>query len=391
MAADQDLGLRRLTSRFTRDGSEALEQKLSDLCEQVSEAVCRILPPSRLQGIVLGGGYGRGEGGVLRTAEGDFPYNDLEFYVFIHGNLLLQERKYRKPLHEVGEKLAPAAALEVEFKLTSQDYLQRAPPNMFFYDLVSAHRLVAGDPEIFSGCAHHLDGGRIPLSEATRLLMNRCSGLLFAQERLHRRPLTEEDADFVGRNHAKAKLAFGDVVLVANHQYHWSCVERQQRLQTLPATLPWHAEICSHHAQGVEFKFHPQHKTASLEQFESDQRALVNLARHLWLWLESERLGRPFASALDYARSPANKCPETNAYRNRLVNAKRFGPGALLEKRGARYPRERLFNALALLLWEPNAVSDSLLVRRLQGELNTPAQTFRELVFAYRDLWQHFN
>ena len=49
-----------------------------------------------------------------------------------------------------------------------------------------------------------------------------------------------DDADFVGRNLAKDQLAFGDVLLTAHGQYHWSCQERHRRLECLDVpSLPW--------------------------------------------------------------------------------------------------------------------------------------------------------
>ena len=50
------------------------------------------------EGEGLGGGYGRGEGGVLRSPESgeDQPYNDLEFYVFTRGSALIAERRFRR-------------------------------------------------------------------------------------------------------------------------------------------------------------------------------------------------------------------------------------------------------------------------------------------------------
>ena len=41
--------------------------------------------PPKLAQVVLGGGYGRGEGGVLHTPQGDKPYNDLDIFVFSDG------------------------------------------------------------------------------------------------------------------------------------------------------------------------------------------------------------------------------------------------------------------------------------------------------------------
>jgi len=219
--------------RFTLDGSAALESHLRQTCEQVLIGVRTLIPAAKLDGLLLGGGYGRGEGGVLRAPAGDLPYNDLEFYVFLRGNAVLAERQFRQPLHELGEKLSPAAGLEVEFKVLTLDKLRNSPPSMFYYDLVMGHYWQMGDDALLTGCEHHRDAAKIPLHEATRLLMNRCSGLLFSLARLAGEKFTTDDADFVGRNLAKAQLAFGDVLLAAHGQYHWSCQERHQRLEQL--------------------------------------------------------------------------------------------------------------------------------------------------------------
>ena len=87
---------------------------------------------------------------------------------------------------------------------------------MFSYDLVSAHRVITGGSDVFDECRHHEDATRIPAIEATRLLFNRCTGLLLAREILAKKRLSEHDADFVQRNIAKAKLALGDAVLTVS-------------------------------------------------------------------------------------------------------------------------------------------------------------------------------
>ncbi|HEY1489475.1 MAG TPA: glycosyltransferase family 2 protein, partial [Verrucomicrobiae bacterium] len=199
--------------RFTMDGSDALEKHLTHICEKVLGGVRGLIPEHKLEALVLGGGYGRGQGGVLKTNSGDAPYNDLEFYVFLRGNRVLNERKYHELLAELGERLSGLAGLHIEFKVDSLNRLRRSPVTMFSYDLVSGHRVLSGGANIFRGCEHHLDAGNIPAAEATRLLFNRCTGLLLAKELIKKRELTEEDLDFIGRNLAKAQLALGDVVL----------------------------------------------------------------------------------------------------------------------------------------------------------------------------------
>src|SRR6476646_5706402 len=95
--------------RFTKNGSPELEKRLADTCGRIVSEILTLLSRARLEALVLGGGYGRGEGGVLRTEAGDRPYNDLEFYVFVRGNVLFSEFRYRGALEELGKRLSQDA------------------------------------------------------------------------------------------------------------------------------------------------------------------------------------------------------------------------------------------------------------------------------------------
>ena len=374
-------------TRFTVNGSDALELHLQNICKNVLSGITHIIPKRNLEGIVLGGGYGRGEGGVLRSSSGDRPYNDLEFYVFVRGHPWLNERRYARALHDLGEALAPSAGIELEFKIISVSKLRHSPQTLFYHDLIAGHRWLLGDDSLFTGCEHHRDAGTIPLSEATRLLMNRCSGLLFAREKLEGEQLPADDADFVCRNIAKTQLALGDAVLIAFGQYHWSCRERSQRMSDLTATadLPWLEQLRECHAAGVEFKLHPHRTDLSRTTLQHCFGETSSLANQVWLWLEKRRLGCDFASAADYAFSPVHKWPDTGRWRNCLANASVFGLRALLMQCHQRHPRERILNALALLLWADAGTSAELKpqVRRELLYLEPTA-----MIAAYRERWR---
>ena len=379
-------------TRFTLDGDDTLERHLARTCRACLAGVRQVVPGDKLEALMLGGGYGRGEGGVLKTKTGDQPYNDLEFYVFIRGNRWLNARRYRDGLHRLAQDLAVTAKIEVEFKISSLTHLRRTGASMFYFDLVMGHRWLWGDESQLAGCAHHREAQLIPPAEATRLLMNRGSGLLFAREKMQLGPLTESDADFVIRNLAKAQLAFGDAVLTAFGQYHQSCRERHERLQKLATKedLPWLPQVRLQHAEGLEFKLHPHRTCASLATLQCQYEDLTALSLQLWLWLESRRLGQPFLSARAYALSPLNKCPETNPWRNLLVNGFVFGPAALCNTNAGRNPRERLLNSLAILLWERRAL-DPELTRRLQSQLAAQTTGWRDLICAYQFLSARLN
>lgn len=373
-------------TRFTLNGSNALEQHLVNVCTTVSVGIGRIIPVHKLEGIVLGGGYGRGEGGVLKTPAGDQPYNDLEFYIFVRGLPWLVERRYTKSLHEFSAGLLPVAGVELEFKIISAAKLRRSPQNLFYHDLMMGNRWLLGDDNLFAGSEHHRDAEQIPLSEATRLLMNRGSGLLFARDKLEHECFPAADADFVGRNIAKTELALGDAVLIAFGQYHWSCQERGRRLSDLAESedLPWLDDVRQHHAAGVVFKLQPHQSLHSPEALQAHLGEVSSLALKVWLWLENRRLGCDFQSANDYASSRINKWPGSGNCRNRLANVRVFGPRALLHPHSGRHPRDRILNTLALLLWV-RAATSSELTRRVRRKLLVSEPS--ALIPAYRERW----
>lgn len=376
-------------ARLTLDGSAELERSLAVLCRQIGQSVLDRVGRHKLDALVLGGGYGRGQGGVLQIGAEDAPYNDLEFYVFLKGSVLLNTRGCRARLDQLSHALSPAAGLHVEFKIDSIEKLRRAPVSIFSYDLVSGHWIVEGPIDLFRECSHHLDASRIEPSEAGRLLLNRCSGLLLAQELLNQPRLTAEQCDFIGRNLAKLKLALGDALLAAEGQYHWDCLERNRRLKQLnfsePTAFP--EQVLQHHASGVSFKLRPSRLVKSVPEFQEEHRELTDLALQVWLWVENRRLNTHFTTIEQYAFSPRTKCSGTSVLKNVLLSLRTFGPGAALDRCSPRYPRERLMNALPLLLASGEPAAHYQARRHLQQQLHTHAEDWPGFVQAYKRVW----
>ncbi|MDB6071755.1 MAG: hypothetical protein JWL81_2926 [Verrucomicrobiales bacterium] len=374
-------------ARYTRDGSDALENRIRETCEELGRAVRAIVPADQLRALVLAGGYGRGEGGVLSTADGDAPYNDLEFFLLIEGSPRLNEKRYGAAIHALEQRMTPVIGIDVEFKITSLEKLRSGATTMFSYDLVSGHRVVTGPADILENCAHHLDARRIPAHEATRLLMNRCSGLLFAAGRLAKSDFSQEDADFTARNIAKAQLALGDVVLAALGRYHWSCLTRHERLLEISEPALPMADILEFHSTGVTFKLHPAPHGASRELLAALHRRVCATAWKVWSWLEEKRLGRSFPTPESYAFDPLTKCPETHAVKNALLRLRTFGPAACYAGSRFRYPRETLFNTLSVLLWDPASASG----RFLSQQFLEPIPDAASAMPAYARLWARYN
>jgi hypothetical protein len=292
-------------------------------------------------------------------------------------------------LHHLGEELSPFAGLHVEFKIDSLRRFKKQPVTMFSYDLVGGHRILEGGDELFKGAEHHLQASNITLSEATRLLFNRCSGLLLATELLRSFQLNESDSDFIYRNLCKAQLALGDALLVACQGYHWSCIERHKRLHSFMERCepPWVTQVVGMHETGVKFKLNPEIPSHPRGVLLAELQTVSRLAEKVWLWIESLRLNFPFKSPREYALDTTEKCPEFPGWKNLLVSLRTFGWRAAADSLAYRYPRERLLNTLPVLLWETGADQQPELCDHLQRQLRTTACAWPGWVDAYKQVW----
>lgn len=333
----------------------ALVAALDDYLAHLS-AQARKLPGFRA--LLLGGGYGRGEGGIFIPAEGGAPrlYNDLEFYYFGAGSGESVLREWR---HE-GER---RFGIEIEFKAMSPDALQRARPSMFYYDLLSRHVLVAGDASWVERLPSALsDPAAIPPEEAGRLLVNRGMSLL----RCLRWSAGEVNVPegFCDRIAAKLKLALADAALCATGRYHWSCLERDRRAADLPADLPRRERLRSLHAEGVTFKFRPRHEGLSA----ADWRLPLEELRQAWLstflWCEGRRREESFPDARSYAAQRGRLFPGEPRRTNILRHVRDLGRRERVPFSTTDHPRAPLWKSLALMLDRP---ADEAAAARLLG------------------------
>ena len=209
---------------YTGVPSPALNEELDRVLKEIGEEIGQLKLP-RLAGVVLGGGYGRGEGGVLHTESGDRLYNDLDFFVFGDHAGRADARIIGEALRPVSERWKSRLGVEVDFgPLKNLSALRAVGSTLMYQELRRGRRPVWGnaDPEAW---IPELSPGEIPFSEAVRLLVNRGMGLIFAGEYLAD---GKDDPDFIVRNMNKNVLGCGDALLLASGRYRWKCAERAE-------------------------------------------------------------------------------------------------------------------------------------------------------------------
>lgn len=209
----------------------------------VEDAVVRIgaeieaLAVPRLQGVVLGGGYGRGEGGVFELPDGSRRLsNDLDFFA------ITEEGASGRDIRAVADALAPLAAkwtatlgVDVDFVVRTPWRMRHDQERVMIQELLRGYVDVAGEKgEGLFARVERREPRDIPWSEAARQLMNRGMGLMLAAE-------PGRSQTFVVRNINKCILGAGDASLIARGAYAWRAEDRAAALgeDVYSAAVEW--------------------------------------------------------------------------------------------------------------------------------------------------------
>ena len=207
-----------------------------------------------LRAVVLGGGYGRGEGGVLRTEKGDGLYNDLDFFVFASGAGRALRARIDGALRELAGPWAAKLGVAVDFgPVKNCEALKKVASTLMFQELLRGWKPVWGAPELEKWIPA-VGPRELPFSEAARLLLNRGMGLVFAGEYLRK---GDPDADFIVRNMNKALLGAGDALLIAAGEYRWRGEERLEHFGSWAARENLPAEYVSLYEKAFRYKLEP--------------------------------------------------------------------------------------------------------------------------------------
>jgi len=333
---------------YASTGSAAFNAWLDQAVRRMGDDA-RAALGGNLVALVLGGGYGRGEGGVARSGGQERPYNDLDFTVIVR-----RKRGVAAALEPVRRRGQESVGLEVDFSrpLTERD-VANWPRWLMWQDLLNGHVVVEGPPDILARLAPASLREPLPAIEATRLLLNRGAGLLWAM-RVARCCEAAPDADFARRNYHKCALALGDAALIAWGRYVTPCAGRAERLASLEREREDVRRLGAGETYGAALKF--KVSPGEVDTAAPAERDLADMAARwgrVFLGVENQRTGKKFATLDDYAAWPGLREPELHTAFRRARNL------AQNARRGVfswRYGRESLYRQAPRLLGQAGPV-----------------------------------
>jgi hypothetical protein len=284
--------------RFTVYGGSEVESRARSVATEVASTVSDLVPPDNVRALVLLGGYGRGEGGVEISTDGERLHNNFDVLL----------------IHRAGGRLSPAQSerlragldlvesrqqIGIDFAQQSDSYLQRAPAHVMWYDMRHGHKTLLGDPAFVPGLTRFgLES--IPAGDVRNLLVNRAALLLLNDFIRQRSTDPRQTRRTLVKHTAKAIIGFGDALLFFHGRYHWSYRVKQERMRELSASPERFREL---YDRAASFRLRPRYDDALLGDPDFWLDGLLGTLEPIHRSCEARRLGLTDLEWSDYPRA----------------------------------------------------------------------------------------
>ncbi|MDP8231404.1 MAG: hypothetical protein P9L91_01910, partial [Candidatus Zophobacter franzmannii] len=128
--------------KYTPEGSSKLDALIDSHMKRVVEEVLKRIPARKIKSIILGGGYGRGEGGIIYRDGNEALFNDFDLFVITPNLKRLTLNKMNHELLIVHKELTQEFGIDVDFgPCKSMKFIESAPFWLMFYELKYGHKV----------------------------------------------------------------------------------------------------------------------------------------------------------------------------------------------------------------------------------------------------------
>lgn len=303
-----------MKSKYCFEYSPEIETLLDNAVKSIRAEIESGEEAENIKFIVLGGGYGRGEGGV--RIEGGKPpriYNDLDFFVIAKDSA--DPRKIDSFFKKISKEWTEKLGVDVDFgPAATATYIQKRLHMLMWREMVLAGNVIFGDSESFKKTFALNADAPLPQCEIFKLLFNRYYGLFLASLKLSAKELNESERDFVARNINKAVLAAGDALVFDSLEFKFSSADKLEALKSLDCP-PAAQDIAKAYEDALKFKRNPDCSADAKilsERLKSAKRLCVGVLDFMFSrktaketpWQKLKNLRKNLKSAKYFAKLP---------------------------------------------------------------------------------------
>ena len=379
-----------MAQKYTVYGNDDFDTKIDSDMKLVKDTMLSKLPKKDIAAIILGGGYGRGEGGVVLNGETMSLYNDYDMFMVTEDISKNKMSEYQKIIFEASEELQKIIGVDVDFgPLKNKSELSCMPFTLMYYELKKGHKVIFGDENILQNLPEN-DINDIPHEETLNYMLNRGVGLFLAGQKIKKKDNSDNDLEFIERNIYKALMACGDIFLILNKKYSYSYVNRGKFIDDFKEnSMIKEKEFINYYKDSINYKLKPKN---NFDLLDAKFEYAIDIFKKFYLYVFSEYWNVDISSFEEYysllSKNGIATCRGfSNLPKNIALNLKEIGIHNISLKNFMNYPRYRLFFILPNILLDIK-VDDAILNKSL-GVCKSLSDD--EKYKRFMTLWNRFN
>jgi hypothetical protein len=282
--------------KFTVRGSQKVESLIGDMVAEIAELFGENLQPADYEALILLGGYGRGEGGVLWEKGVEKPHNNFDFILLSKNMSESENAKLKERLMvKVAEK-SQKLKIGIDLSVISANKLRHSACRIIWYDMRFGHKTILGNSH-FVPALTRFSQDKIPAWDARNLLVNRGTLMIINDLILEKSQLDMRFQRLIVKHIIKAIIGYGDTLLFFLDDYSWSYLQKQKNMQQRSDVDPQFKAI---YDEAMNFRFQPDYPRYLAKDLNAWTEELRAHFQKIFLICESKRLQKQSISWTEY-------------------------------------------------------------------------------------------
>jgi len=271
--------------QFTYYGEKDAENFLVEVLTKIRNIFKEYFTKEQTTALILIGGYGRGEGGIVKKDGVYRPHNNLDL-LYIYNETL--DKKILTRVDEALQKISKEYDIGIDLSAISKKKILNLEGLVISYDMRFGHKTLLGDSS-FIREYDHFSVYNIDPVDMRQLLVNRGTLLLINRLLLQKEELSTRDKKLIIKHAIKAIIGYGDALLFFHNQYHWSYAQKQSNMTKLSAI---DEKTKALYTEAIAFRFQPDYKTYLQKDLHQWNRELLQTLSNIHLECEKINLSK---------------------------------------------------------------------------------------------------